>query len=401
DILRSQWSALRREENETCRKFVTRTARMRRNLSCAGIYLSNEDELIALRNGLYEPYSEWVATYMTQLQFMVSLTQLSGSTILGDGLQDQLIDDRQMVSLRTSLCFRGDEWETRHGRIAPAVGPNGGVPNPKEKPADKRSSQGQQRGRPATAHVLCRQFARGHCTYGDRCRFKHGSVTEGNEQKPASNPSGQGHSGSSKVGYPSLIVSDSHSSFSGSNNQLNDRYRKWAATHDVRVACLPPNVKVYCGRFERPHARVREMLMFFESQGYDVKRWPRWLPSISLSYNLCPFIGCDFSRADLFYGHRINKPWTTLSPDEVEGFLTGVSQLLNDYETESLKTLFKQERADAKLRYDKYCEYWQMSRDLQQSALSKKLAGKKSDPQPYLATLAAEPLDVQRKIRRY
>ncbi|EER12874.1 hypothetical protein Pmar_PMAR015040 [Perkinsus marinus ATCC 50983] len=78
-------------------------------------------------------------------------------------------------------------------------------------------------------------------------------------------------------------------------------------------------------------------------------------------------------RADLFYGHRINKPWTTLAPDE----------LLNDYEAESLRSLFKQERADAKLRYDEYCEFWQMSRDLQQSALSKKLAGKKSDPQPY------------------
>ncbi|KAF4648774.1 hypothetical protein FOL47_002825, partial [Perkinsus chesapeaki] len=99
DKLKNSWRELKRNPAESCRDFISRVQTARKELQYSGALVEDSDEINIWRNGLFEPYSDWVG------QYLASAAARTGAT-------------QTIQELRTEFQIRGDEYEDRHGVAA-------------------------------------------------------------------------------------------------------------------------------------------------------------------------------------------------------------------------------------------------------------------------------------------
>ncbi|KAF4682824.1 hypothetical protein FOZ60_010054 [Perkinsus olseni] len=101
DKLKTQWKQLRRNPAESCRDFISRVQNARKELQHSGALVEDSDEISVWRNGLFEPYSDWVGQYLAVA-----------------AVEGHPYGPRSIQQLRAEIQIRGDEFEDRHGVAA-------------------------------------------------------------------------------------------------------------------------------------------------------------------------------------------------------------------------------------------------------------------------------------------
>ncbi|KAF4647383.1 hypothetical protein FOL47_004674, partial [Perkinsus chesapeaki] len=184
---------------------------------------------------------------------------------------------------------------------------------------------------------------------------------------------------SGTVGYPRLIVTDSHSSFKAPG------FRRWALMRAIKTASLPPNSKAYGGWYERCHLSIKQLFTTRVGQGLNFDHWPCWLPSANLIYNCTNFAGLDICPADLFYSYRIARPWETRRNESIDGddnnmeaISAGIEHLIDAPEESLISDMFKKQMDERQLKYRAYAEFWEAMKDIQQEMLHKRRAYRRS-----------------------